>query len=172
MVAPRTNAFHAPLPFQPKTPVPKFFNTKLQHYNMPYSLLDHATDALVEVHADTMDGALEDAAYAAVDIMLDRERVDMVETRRISVESDTTHDMLYGWLEEIIYQTVTEGFAVRRVGASYVHMAGRHTVSASLEGEPLDVRRHRFRVEIKAPTYHEMRITCDDGTRMRFLMDL
>ena len=139
---------------------------------MPYSFLDHATDALVEVYADTMDGALEDAAYAAVDIMLDRESVHIVETRRISVESDTTHDMLYGWLEEIIYQTVTEGFAVRHVGASYECVAGRHTVSASLEGEPLDIRRHRFRVEIKAPTYHEMTIMRNGGTRMRFLMDL
>ena len=151
---------------------PKFFNARLPHCRVPYSLLDHATDALVEVYADTMDGALEDAVYAAVDIMLDRERVDMVETRRISVESDTIHDMLYGWLEEIIYQTVTEGFAVRRAGVSYACTAGRHTVSASLEGEPLDIRRHRFRVEIKAPTYHEMSITRNGGTRMRFLMDL
>ena len=139
---------------------------------MPYTLLDHATDALVEVSADTVDGALEDAAYAAVDIMLERERVDTEETRRISVASDSMHDMLYGWLEEIIYQTITEGFAVSRVRASYGHAAGRHTVSALLEGEPLDIEHHRFKVEIKAPTYHEMRITQNGGVRMRFLMDL
>lgn len=139
---------------------------------MPYSLLDHATDALVEVSADTMDGALEDAAYAAVDIMLDRKRVGAGGNRRISVESDTMHDMLYGWLEEVIYQTVTEGFAMRHIRVSYGRTAGRHTLSAHLEGEPLDIRRHRFRVEIKAPTYHEMSITQNGGVRMRFLMDL
>ena len=139
---------------------------------MVYTLLDHATDALVEVRADSMHHALEDAAYAAIDIMLDRERVGPAEIRRVSVESDTIHDMLYGWLEEIIYQTVTEGFAVRAVGVSYLHEAGRHAVRAQLDGEPLDVRRHRFRVEIKAPTYHEMSISQNGCTSMRFLMDL
>ena len=139
---------------------------------MAYTLLDHATDALVEVRADCMHRALEDAAYAAIDIMLDRGRVGPAETRRVSVESDTTHDMLYGWLEEIIYQTVTEGFAVCAVKAAYLHEAGRHSVRARLDGEPLDVRQHRFRMEIKAPTYHEMSISQNGGTIMRFLMDL
>lgn len=139
---------------------------------MTYTLLDHATDALVEVRADSMHRALEDAAYAAIDIMLDRERVGLAEIRRVSVESDTIHDMLYGWLEEIIYQTVTEGFAARAVRVSYLHEAGRHIVRARLEGEPLNVRQHRFRVEIKAPTYHEMSISQNGCTSMRFLMDL
>ena len=96
----------------------------------------------------------------------------LAEVRCVSVESDTMHDMLYGWLEEIIYQTVTEGFAARAVSVSYLHENGRHIVRARLEGEPLDVRRHRFRVEIKAPTYHEMNISQDGCTSMRFLMDL
>ena len=139
---------------------------------MPYALLDHATDALVEVCADTMDEALESAAYAAIDIMLDRSSVGSKETRNISVKSSSIHDMLYGWLEEIIYQTITEGFAVCSVKASYGYKPGRYTVSACLAGEPLDVQQHCFRVEIKAPTYHEMKIAQNGGVAMRFLMDL
>lgn len=139
---------------------------------MGYTLLDHATDAMVEVRAAGMNGALQDAAYAAIDIMLDRGRVAAAETRRIRVESYAEHEMLYNWLEEIIYQTVTEGFAASAVKATYRYESGVHAVTGLLDGEPLDVRKHRFMVEIKAPTYHEMLIKRNGGVAMRFLMDL
>lgn len=140
---------------------------------MGYTLLDHATDALVDVYADDMDAALQDAAYAAIDIMLDRKRVSMTKTRSIHVTSHSMHEMLYDWLEEIIYQTITDGFAISSLKATYQHKTGsRYIASGILCGEPLDVQRHHFAVEIKAPTYHEMSIRQDNGVAMRFLMDL
>lgn len=139
---------------------------------MGYTILDHSTDALVEASGKDMGEALEEAAYAALDIMLDRRTVRMNQTRSISLESETLHDLLYGWLEEIIYQTVTEGFATSLVDAAYVAESGRHRIRATLRGEPLDAAQHRFRVEIKAPTYHEMAIEQSDCVTMRFLMDL
>lgn len=136
---------------------------------MSYTVRDHATDMLVDVTAETTEAALEAAAYAAVDTMLDRRRVAHVESRRITVRAKSPHEMLYLWLEEIIYQTVTRGFAICRVEAS----VSKHDASARLDGEALDTSRHRFRVEIKAPTYHEMQIRSQDGAvSMRFLMDL
>ena len=153
--------------------VPKQSKTTPPHtISMAYVFLDHATDAQVEVRAREMKGALKDAAYATIDIMLDRKRVDTIESRQILVESDTIHDMLYGWLEEIIYQTVTEGFAVRRMEVTYENKSGQYMVRANLSGEPLDTRRHRFKVEIKAPTYHEMDIEQNGGIKMKFLLDL
>lgn len=139
---------------------------------MGYTILDHSTDALVEASGKDMGEALEEAAYAALDIMLDRRTVRTTRTRSVALESETPHDLLYGWLEEIIYQTVTEGFAVSRVDADYLDGSGVHGIRATLRGEPLDVKRHCFRVEIKAPTYHEMAIVQSDGVTMRFLMDL
>ena len=139
---------------------------------MGYTLLDHSTDALVEVRAATMDAALEDAAYAAIDIMLDRSQVRNLKTCDIAVDAPTIHEALYAWLEEIIYQVVTEGFATSKVSARYVAADSTHTICARVSGEMLDVGRHRFGVEIKAPTYHEMHISESDGVLLRFLMDL
>lgn len=137
-----------------------------------YTILDHSTDALVEASGQDMGEALQEAAHAALDIMLDRRTVRATQARSVALDSETVHDLLYGWLEEIIYQTVTEGFAVSRVDADYLYAPGVHGIRATLRGEPLDLKRHRFRVEIKAPTYHEMAIRQSDGVTMRFLMDL
>lgn len=137
-----------------------------------YIFLDHSTDALVEAWGGDMSEALESAAYATLEIMLDRRAVAPNQNRDVSVESTTIHDLLYGWLEEIIYQTVTEGFAVSTLSVAYAGRPGQHTIRATLRGEPLDASRHRFGVEIKAPTYHEMDINQSDGVALRFLMDL
>lgn len=139
---------------------------------MGYRFLEHSTDAAIEVRADTMAAALEDAAYSAIDIMLDRDTVRPIKKRDVCVESTTTHEMLYLWLEEIIYQVVTEGFAIKSVRVDYTNTEEMHIVRATLDGEPLDIITHKFGVEIKAPTYHQMRITESGGVALRFLMDL
>lgn len=139
---------------------------------MGYRFLEHSTDALVEVRSHTMTGALADAAYSAIDIMLDRDRVSRIEKRDVSVESTTVHEMLYLWLEEIIYQVVTEGFAIRSLDVNYTTKNRMHTIRANLVGESLDPIAHGFGVEIKAPTYHQMHISESPEAVLRFLMDL
>jgi len=39
-------------------------------------------------------------------------------------------------------------------------------------GEPIELSKHKFKVEIKAPTFHEMEIKEDGKIKMKFLMDL
>lgn len=139
---------------------------------MGYRFLEHSTDAFVEVRAHTMAAALEDAAYSAIDTMLSRDKVSQHKKWNVSVESTTNHEMLYLWLEEIIYQVVTEGLAINTLRVDYAAKDGKFTIQATLEGEPLDPVKHRFGVEIKAPTYHQMHISESPEVVLRFLMDL
>jgi SHS2 domain-containing protein len=46
-------------------------------------------------------------------------------------------------------------------------------LEGAARGEPLELDRHRYKVEIKAVTYHEMEIKQDKGIiTLRFLLDL
>jgi SHS2 domain-containing protein len=48
-----------------------------------------------------------------------------------------------------------------------------YSLEGTANGEPLDLARHGYKVEIKAVTYHEMKITQEKGTvTVRFLLDL
>ena len=49
---------------------------------------------------------------------------------------------------------------------------GECRADAALHGEPLDLKKHGFKVEIKAPTLHQMLIKDGRPVRMRFLLDL
>lgn len=140
---------------------------------MPYKFLDHSTDALVEVRHTDMRGALADAALSTTDIMLDRSTVQNRMVRHFTIRDDAVHRLLYQWLDDIIFVTLADNFAIRDVTVDAFDDSDHITMEARAFGEPLNLVRHKFRIEVKAPTYHEMKIDCNhDGIVLRFLLDL
>ena len=162
-----------------------------------YRFLEHATDAVVEAEGKSMREAFAAAADATVDLTLDRGSVAECDYVEIRAEGEDLSYLLYGWLEEVIFALITRGFAIRRVeideGASSDLDAAAATagggssssssssssatdpltIRARAYGEPLDLGRHGFKVEIKAPTFHEMSIRRSEaGASVRFLLDL
>jgi SHS2 domain-containing protein len=63
------------------------------------------------------------------------------------------------------------GFAIRRIEFDIIENNG-YSINAKAFGETLDLKKHNFKVEIKAPTFYEMEIKQNDGVFMRFLLDL
>jgi len=158
-----------------------------------YRFLEHATDAVVEAEGKSIWEAFAAAADAAVDLTLDRDLVAEDGHVEIRAEGEDLSYLLYSWLEEIVFALITRGFAIRRVeidegassdldaaaaydggsGSSSGNNAEPLVIHARAYGEPLDLGRHGFRVEIKAPTFHEMSITrSETGASVRFLLDL
>ena len=138
---------------------------------MGYRLLDHATDVIVEVTAPALEAAFLSAAESVVDITLDRETVRERERRQVAASGKDLDYLLLNWLEEVIYLLITEGFAVRRLDVR-LSRSDAYRIDAVAYGEPIDLERHRFRVEIKAPTFHQMEIREGRVVTMRFLLDL
>ena len=140
---------------------------------MSYRLLDHATDAIVEVCAKDLKEAFAVAAQATIDITLDQGKVAEKCQRRFSASGKDLHYLLFNWLEEVVFVLITEGFAIARLELEMGEETdGSHKIDARAYGEQIDLCRHGFKVEIKAPTFHDMEITEKDGVRMRFLLDL
>ena len=138
---------------------------------MSYKLLDHATDAVIEITASNLKEAFVVAGQSVVDITLDSEKVEEKEQRTFKVTGKDLRYLLFNWLEEVNYQLITEGFAIRRFSLD-ISKNSEYKLNATAYGEPLDLQKHRFRVEIKAPTFHEMEINEGKQVVMRFLLDL
>ena len=157
-----------------------------------YRFLEHATDAVVEAEGKSMGEAFAAAADAAVDLTLDRSSVAEGGRVEIRAEGEDLSYLLYSWLEEVIFALITRGFAIRRVeidkeassdldaaavyggdGSADADAAEPLVIRATAYGEPLDLGRHGFKLEIKAPTFHEMAIKRSEaGASVRFLLDL
>ena len=138
---------------------------------MTYKFLDHATDAFVEVRAKDLKEAFSVSANAVINITLDQDKVEEKERKEFSAQGKDLNYLLFSWLEEITFVLITEGFAIRRIEFD-ISQNGGYQIQAKAYGEPLDFQKHNFKVEIKAPTFYEMKIEQNDGIFMRFLLDL
>ena len=138
---------------------------------MSYKFLDHATDAIIEVTAKDLKEAFSVAADAEINLTLDQDKVEEKDQKEFSAQGKDLRYLLFSWLEEIPFVLITEGFAIRRIEFDIEKNDG-YKINAKAFGEPLDFKKHNFKVEIKAPTFYDMEIKENDQVYMRFLLDL
>ena len=133
--------------------------------------MDHATDAFIEVTASTLNEAFTLAAQSVVDITLDRDTIEEKVQRTLTVSAQDLTYLLFNWLEEVNYQIITEGFSIARFSLE-ISKNSLYRLNATAYGEPINLKKHHYKIEIKAPTFHMMEIKQNGGVTMRFLMDL
>ena len=138
---------------------------------MSYRFLDHATDAIIEVTAKDLKEAFSVTADAVINLTLDQDKVEEKDQKEFSANGKDLRYLLFSWIEEITFVLITQGFAIKRVGFDIEEKEG-YKIIAKAYGEPLDLLKHNFKVEIKAPTFYEMEIRQDKGVYMKFLLDL
>jgi|TARA_B100001105_G_C22384960_1_gene441419 SHS2 domain-containing protein len=138
---------------------------------LSYKFLDHATDAIIEVTAKNLKEAFSVTADAVIDLTLDQDRVEEKDQKVFSAKGKDLRYLLFSWLEEIPFILITEGFAISRIEFDIIQNE-EYKINAVAYGEPLDVKKHNFKVEIKAPTFYDMEIRQENGVYMRFLLDL
>ena len=138
---------------------------------MSYKFLDHATDAFIEVIAKDLNEAFLVTANAVINLTLDQDKVVEKEQKEIIAQGKDLRYLLFSWLEEVTFTLITEGFAIKRIELEIIENKG-YKIIAKAYGEPLDFLKHNYKVEIKAPTFYEMKIEQKDGVFMRFLLDL
>lgn len=133
------------------------------------------TDAYIEVQGDSLEQAFELAGVALMDTMLDVKSVTPAEEEeRISVEGYDLESLLYNWLEEVMLKLLVERRALSQFKVSISKFdENRYGLEATVRGEPLDLEKHKYKVEIKGVTYHMMKIEeSDKKFKIRYLLDL
>ena len=138
---------------------------------MSYKFLDHATDAIIEIKAKNLKEAFSVAADAVINLTLDQNKVEEKDTKKFVSQGKDLYYLLFSWLEEIPFILITEGFAIKRIEFT-IEKNNEYKINAKAFGEILNLKKHNFKVEIKAPTFYDMEIRNENEVYMRFLLDL
>jgi len=138
---------------------------------LSYKFLDHATDAIIEINAKDLKEAFSTVADAVINLTLDQNKVEEIETKEFRSQGKDLYYLLFSWLEEIPFILITEGFAIKRIEFN-IEKNDSYKINAKAYGEPLDLKKHNFKVEIKAPTFYDMIIENKEQVYMKFLLDL
>lgn len=131
------------------------------------------TDAVIEAYGTTLDEAFENSAKALCDTMIDLKTVRPKREIKFSAEGNDLYSLLFDWLDKVMLLLVADRIAMSQFSVKIKQYNNSYMLEGSTSGEPLELDRHHYKVEIKAVTYHEMEIKQEKGMFVvRFLLDL
>ena len=125
-----------------------------------YEIFDHTADLGLRIRADDLPQLFEDAGRALFStIVVNLDGVRPVEEVTFEIEAERCDELLRDWLAELLYV-----FHVRHLLFSRfeVHIE-ENKVHGTARGEPLDPARHTIDTEIKAVTYHGLKVERDEA---------
>jgi SHS2 domain-containing protein len=119
-----------------------------------FELVEHTADVGIRGWAPTLPELFRVMARGLFAVIVDPASVEPRNERRFHLEAGSPEDLLHEWLEELnsLHQIRNELY-----GRFEPHLAGNR-LEALVAGEPIDFLRHDLRVEVKAVTWHELRI--------------
>ncbi len=136
----------------------------------PFETFDHTADVGIIARGGSLGEALANAARAMFSLMVDLDRVEPREERRIEVEAEDVEGLLVNWLAELLYVSEVDNLVFSRVDMLEVSDT---RVVARAAGEPLDLDRHDPKLMIKAVTCHMLEVAREDGGyRVRVILDI
>ncbi len=140
---------------------------------MSYKYLEHSTDIFIEVTANTLEQAFIISAYATIEAMINRTKIENKVRKIITVDAIDLEQLLYDWLEEVIILTITDCFAIHDIVIKIIKQNTSYKLQAIIIGDKLDIQKHQFKLEIKSPTFHLMEINVNNTKiNMKFILDI
>jgi SHS2 domain-containing protein len=121
---------------------------------MRYETLEHTADLMIKAHGRTLKECFENAAFAMMDQILDASTARPEEQVEFEVEGDNNEDLLYNFLSEVLF--IFDARHLVLINFDVTLLPGRLTCRA--RGERFDRDRHAPKQEIKAVTYHELKV--------------
>jgi SHS2 domain-containing protein len=135
-----------------------------------YETFDHTADLGLRVRATDLDTLFAEAAEALFSaIVEDPATIEPREPVSITIAGDEQDFLLYDWLRRLLYLFEADHWLFR----NFEVRVSDTGLEATAWGEPLDRARHELSHEVKAITYHELKVEpTDDGWLAEVIVDI
>jgi SHS2 domain-containing protein len=125
-----------------------------------HEVFEHTADLGLRIRAASLAGLFEEAAAAMLALSVaNLDAVEPVQSVTFELTADAYEDLLHDWLSELNFTLGTR----RLVCARFAVELDGTSLRATAWGEPLDPARHQLALEIKAVTYHGLKVEQDEG---------
>ncbi len=123
-----------------------------------YETFEHTADLGLRIRADDLKSLFEEAAEALFSVVVvNLDDVAPVRETRFQLEADRLDELLRDWLAELLF-----AFHAEHIVFSQFDVTIEDTrLTATARGEPIDPKRHELASEVKAITYHELKVEHD-----------
>jgi SHS2 domain-containing protein len=124
-----------------------------------FETFEHKADMGIRGRGKTVEEAFINGAKALFSVMIDIENVDVIEEYQVRCSADDMETLFVEWLNSLISLSDSEGV----VFSQFELKLRGNILEGKAFGETLDRERHRAVVEVKAATYHMLKVEEREG---------
>jgi SHS2 domain-containing protein len=142
--------------------------------NIPgYEYLHHPADIRFRAYGTTLEEVFEQAAHAMFHVIIDTASLNPEHSVDIKLESEGLENLLYDYLSELLYLFEVEDIIFGHFNiASIEKTNGSFILHGQASGENIDQEHHSFETEVKAVTYHQLKVTEEEyGYSVHVIID-
>jgi len=135
-----------------------------------YEQFPHTADIGIRVYGSDLKELFENAAFAMFDVIADLEGLEGSIEQDIELNAPNHEELLVSWLDELLYNFYTKQIIFFKFD---IIELTEDRIKAKAFGRPVGSNRNRLKAEIKAITYHDLKIEkTDDGFKVEIVLDV
>jgi SHS2 domain-containing protein len=123
--------------------------------NKRYEFFDHTADIGVHVYGADLPELFRNAVMAMYEALGELKKSEGQKQKSIEVQAESLEDLLHDWLAELLFEI--EVNHILYDGLEF-HQIENGKLLATIRGGVIDFVRSQMREEIKAVTYHQLRV--------------
>ena len=121
----------------------------------PFEILEHPADLGIRATGETLAQAFENAARGLLSVILEAGSVQPRSQRIVTLQASDAGHLLVRWLSEVLFlydaeRFVPSGFRIVEISET--------SLKAEIPGEEFDETTHQTKLDVKAITYHQLRL--------------
>ena len=138
---------------------------------MRYEIVEHTADVGLRAFGEDLKALFANAAVGLFDLIVaDLGTVRPEQAVSLTVEADDVEELLAAWLRELLYLCNAERWLFSKFEVLDI---APERLEAKCWGEAHDVSRHAWEMEVKAVTYHQLRVErMETGWRAQVIFDI
>ncbi len=135
-----------------------------------FETFEHTADLGLRIRADNLNNLFAEAGRALFSVIVEKpENIRLDEEIPYTIKGNEAEELLHDWLTELLFT-----FHVHRrlLGKFDVNIQS-NGLTAIAQGEKIDPKRHEINVEIKAVTWHGLKVVqCPEGWMAEVIVDI
>ena len=121
----------------------------------PFKLIEHTADLGMEFSGASMELLFAAAGEGLFHVITHFNDIECKDTIEIEISGTDREDLMINWLRELLYHHQVKGMLFKTFEVEEV---GETSLRAKVSGQKYDPLRHVIKTEIKAATYHGLKV--------------
>ena len=136
----------------------------------PFEVIEHTADIGIVAYGADIKQVFANAALGLFNLMADLDNLKEDVKREIELSAEDIEVLLVEWLNELIYISEVEHIIFKRFE---INELSNTQLKATCFGEKIKPGQHRLKREIKAATYHMLRLNKENGSyKVQIIFDI